>query len=463
MEKMKIIKTFLLFATALPAVAPAASATENTLERPLPAEWRDTGAPEAPLPADDRWWQGFNDPLLDSLVTEAEQANYDLTVAARRMEAARRQVDVARAAYYPQVDVAASYARTRATGASANSYSLGANVSWEIDVFGKITAQVNRGKAQYRASRADWVGAMLSVAGQVASTYVELRVAQAEHAVALEHILKQDTISGIARTRFECGLASKIDLDQALSVLYSTQAAVPALETSIRSYINALALLLGVYPSDIEARLEAPATFPDYHRAIETGVPAELLRRRPDIVAAEYNLAAAAASLGIAHKDFLPTLSIEGSVGVAAPEPGDMFTSRGFNYSVKPTLSWTLFDGFSRRAASAAARADMEALEATYNFTVMNAYDEVDNAIVAYRNAMKQIVYYEKCVEVSKEFLDLSLDLYTQGLAEFTRVASAQVDLLGYSNSLIVARGDAMSALITLYKALGGGFDQYEM
>lgn len=450
-------------ATVAPTVATLASATEYAPERPLPAEWRDTGAPEAPLPADDRWWQGFNDPLLDSLVSEAEAANYDLTVAAKRMDAARRQVDVARAAYYPQVDVSASYARTRTSGVSASSYSLGADVSWEIDVFGKITAQVNRGKAQYRASRAEWVGAMLSVAGQVASTYVELRVAQAEHSVALEHILRQDTISGIARTRFECGLASKIDLDQALSVLYSTQATVPALETSIRSYINALALLLGVYPSDIEARLESPATFPDYHRAIETGVPAELLRRRPDIVAAEYNLSAAAASLGIAHKDFLPSLSIQGSVGVAAPEPGDMFTSRGFSYSVRPTLSWTLFDGFSRRAAVAAARDDLEALQATYNFTVMNACNEVDNAIVAYRNALQQIVYYEKCVYVSEEFLTLSLDLYTQGLAEFTRVANAQVDLLNYTNSLIVARGNAMTALITLYKALGGGFGQYEM
>lgn len=455
---MQRIASFLLLAAIATSVVSSASGSDY-LERPLPASWGDNTAPMSQLPADDRWWEGFNDPLLDSLISEAEQANFNLAIAARRMDAARRQIDMTRSAYYPQLGLSASYEHSRTAGNTVNDYLLGASLSWEIDIFGKITAKTRQAGAAYKASRAEWVGAMVSLAGEVASTYVNLRVAQAELEVARAHIIRQDTISGIARARYECGLAAKIDLDQALSVLYSTRAGVPALETQVTSYINALSLLLGVYPAEIDHRLRTASDLPDWRRLVTTGVPAELLRRRPDIIEAEHTLEAAAAALGIAKKDFLPSLSLNGNVGVSAPRPGDMFTRNGLSYSIAPTLSWTIFDGFSRRAAVAAARDELEADVASYNFTVMNAFNEVTCAIDAYTNAIKQISYYEQCVEVSGEFLDLSLDLYTQGLAEFTRVANAQVDLLNYSNDLIVARGTALTSLITLYKALGGGFE----
>lgn len=455
---MHRITTFLL----LTALAAAGAMAGGPLEpqTPLPDNWGDSiDINMATLPTDDHWWDGFDDPVLDTLISRAEEANFDLIIAAKRMDAARRQIDIARAGYYPQIDINASYERCRAQGASSNLYSLGASVSWEIDIFGKITARARQAGATYRASRAEWVGAMVSLCSQVASTYIELRVAQAELAVAHEHILRQDTIAGITRARYESGLVAKIDLDQSLSVLYSTRAAVPSLRTTITSHINALALLLGVYPAEIAPMLENAAPLPEYRRLVSTGMPAELLRRRPDIVAAENTLAASAAAVGIARKDYLPTLSLTGNVGVSAPRPADMFTDQGFSYSIAPTLSWTLFDGFERRAAVGAARDQMEADMASYNYTVMTAYNEVAGAIDAYTNAVKQIALYEQCVEVSGEFLDKSLDLYTQGLTQYTNVATAQIDLLNYTNDLLVARGTALSSLITLYKALGGGFE----
>lgn len=456
----RLIHLLIISVVLMSGVQTRASDPVAYLERRMPAAWSDSVV-AAELPSADGWWRGFNDPLLDSLISEAEDSNFNLAVALKRMDAARRQIEAARSAYYPQVSLSAGYERARSQGVSTSTYSTGASLSWEIDLFGKITAAVRRDRAQYRATRADWVGSMQSLCSQVAEAYVGLRVSQSELAVARAHIIRQDTISHLATTRFECGLASKIDVDQALTVLYSTEAAVPQLEASVQSYVNSLALLLGVYPGDIAARLSVPAPLPEYQAPVATGVPAELLRRRPDILAAEQQIEASAAALGIARKDYLPSLALQGSVGVSAPRPGDMFTDRGFTYSVAPTLSWTLFDGFARRTGVAVARDELESAVATYNFTVMNAYTEVADALENYRRSLQQAEYYWQAAEAAAELLDLSLDLYTQGLEEFTVVANAQVDLLSYTNSVITSRGAAMTALIDLYKALGGGYTQY--
>lgn len=454
---MKFQLLFVILGLIAP-VAPAWVERADALVRPMPDTWTYASEFDQVAPADDVWWHGFDDAVLDSLISLGERANFDVAMAAQRMEAARQQMRVARSAYFPQIGLQGGYERSRHSGVTANTYTAEATASWQIDLFGKITSSVRQSKAQYKASRAEYLGTLVSLAGEIASNYVQLRVWQAELKVAHAHIDRQDTIVGIANSRFECGLAAKIDVDQARSILYSTRASVPALETSIHTAVSALALLTGMYPSEIEPLLGMSDKFPDYRMIIGAGVPSELLRRRPDIVAAEYNLAAGAAAVGIAKKDFLPTLTLNGSVGVVSDGHGKFFSGDNLAYSIAPTLSWTLFDGMGRSARVAAARADMEVLVDQYNYTVMNAYNEVDNAMNSYINAMRQISEYERAAEASDEFLRLSLELYTQGLSDFTNVANAQVDLLQYTNSLIVARGQAMTALVTLYEALGGGF-----
>lgn len=265
-------------------------------QQPVPGSWAYAEVPQQTLPSDDAWWEAFEDPLLDSLISEAEDANYDVLGAMHRMEAASRQIEAARAAYFPTVGIDASYTRRREEGISTNTYALGATLNWEIDLFGKVRAEVDRSRAAYRATRAEWVGTMVSMSAAMASAYIGLRTCQAELAVAREHIIRQDTIAGIARYRYECGLAAKGDVDQALTVLYSTRATVPALETSARSYINAIALLLGQYPGDVAARLSAGRNIPHFYGPVVTGVPADLLRRRPDIVQAEATLETARSS-----------------------------------------------------------------------------------------------------------------------------------------------------------------------
>ena len=451
---------FFISALALLACTTAFAAGNNDLLRPMPDSWEFTEYQPQELPSEDQWWLQLDDSVLDSLITMGENANFDLEMAARRMDAAARQMDVARAAYFPTIGVNAGYTRTRAERVTTNRYAAQATLSWEIDLFGKITSHVRQKKAQYRASRAQWVGAMVSMAGEIASTYVQMRVWQAQLAVAEEHVATQDSISKLVEARYESGLDAKPQLEQSLSILHSTRATIPGLRSSIGTAISSIALLVGRYPNEIEHLLRHNTGLPEFRQLISAGVPAELLRRRPDIVAAEQTLAAAAAAVGIAKKDFLPSLTLTADIGFAGPKLNDTFNRNGFGYTIAPTLSWTLFDGMARRAGVIAARDEMEAQIANYNYTVMNAYNEVDNAILAYHNDMKAIADYELAYEHARSFLTFELDLYTQGLAPYSDVATAEQDLLNYANSVLTARGNALTSLVTLYKALGGGFSE---
>lgn len=426
---------------------------------PMPDRWEFNETFQQSLPSDDGWWRQFNDPVLDSLISMGIDANYDVAMALKRMDAASRQIAAARASYYPSIGINAGYTRSRTSGTGSDNWTAQATANWEIDLFGKITAQVKQKKAAFRASRAQWVGTMVSMAAQIADTYTNLRVLQGELMVAREQSAAQDSILQLVEARYEAGLEARMQVSQAAALTANTNASIPAILTNIRAAENALALLVGVYPDQISALVDRLAPIPAYRQLVATGVPADLLRRRPDIIEAEANLASAAASLGIARKDFLPTLSIQGNVGVSASRPGDMFTSNGFGYSVAPTLTWTLFDGMARRAAVQSARDEMEAQMANYNQTVLTAYNEVDNAVTQYLNCLKSITFYEDATRNAGEFLSSSLELYTQGLLSYSDVATAQKTYLSYSNSVITARGNAVSALIALYKALGGGFE----
>lgn len=448
-------KTFLLFACFAPVAAAISAAVPAP---PLPERWQYAEASEQTLPADDGWWSEFADPVLDSLINLGEEANYDIAIAVRRVEIARQQLREARTAWYPQIGLSGGYERARQAGVTANTYSAMATASWEIDIFGRVRESVKAGRNTYLASRADRVGTMVSVAAEIGSAYMQLRVWQAELAVAEAHISRQDTIAGIANARFECGLAAKVDVDQARGILYSTRATVPALRTSIRKAVNTLALLTGRYAAEIEPLLAVGSGLPDYRRLIPAGIPADILRRRPDVVAAEYSVAAAAAQVGIAKKDFLPSLTINGSVGVSSDGHGKFFSSDHLVYTVAPTLSWTLFDGMARSARVTAAREQEQSLVEQYRYTVMNAVAETDNALCAYTQAVRSIADCERAAAAASEFLTLSLELYTQGLSDFTNVANAQVSYLQYANSVITARGNALAALVDLYRALGGGY-----
>ncbi len=237
---------------------------------------------------------------------------------------------------------------------------------------------------------------------------------------------------------------------------YSTLATIQPLETRVHTLANSLATLLGEYASQLPSSLFSYCELPQCPPMPTAGVPADLLRQRPDIIAAEQNLAAAAAAVGVAKKDFLPTLSLQGSIGTQSHKAGNLFKKESFAYTIAPTLSWTLFSGLERKYAVSAAKADMEELIATYNSTVQSAVAEVDNAIYSYSRAIENIESLTLAMEQSREAYNRSVELYKSGNSGFLNVADAQVSYLTYSNQLISARGQAVNAYITLCKALGG-------
>jgi NodT family efflux transporter outer membrane factor (OMF) lipoprotein len=421
------------------------------------------------LPTDDDWWLRFDDSLLDSLMMLGIANNTDVVTAEKRIGVAREALNSARAGYYPTVNLNAGWTKTRTSGATIASgnmptttidyFNLGASMSWQVDVFGKIRAKASQQKALYNATRAEYAATMVTLCANIAKTYVNIRVWQAEWQVATEHIASQEKIVKITEARYEAGLASMLDVTQARIVYYSTKASMPTLEASIRTGINSLALLLGVFPDDVSAQLEQPRALPDYRQLVPVGVPAELLRRRPDIVEAEYQLASYAAALGVAKRDFLPSLSLNGSIGTSAHRGDELFDRESFTFSIAPTLTWTLFNGMARRANVASARLQTEIGMESYRNTVMTAIEEVANAITGYDGYVRNLALLDEVVAQSRRSLDLSLDLYKRGLSPFNNVVTAQMNLLEYQNSVVTAQGNALTSLITLYEALGGGWD----
>lgn len=433
----------------------------------MPSRWAYTTDFDQTVPTDDAWWRSFGDSMLDSLIAIGIDRNYDIAMAARRIEIARQGVRRAQAAYYPSVTANAGWTRERSSGAvvspeidaSTSSYfGLGIDMNWEIDLFGKITARTRQEKASFKASRAQYAAMTVSITSKIASAYMRLRTLQGEKAVLQEHISSQKRVVEITEARFEAGISSMLDVAQAKTTYLSTEASITTLNTDIATAINTIGVLTGMFPEQIHAMLDTPRELPDFHQIVAVGVPMELLRRRPDVVEAEYALAADAAALGIAKKDFLPTLSIAGAIGTQAHDAGNLFSDRSFTYSIAPTLSWTVFDGMARKAAVVSAREQMQVGIDNYNLTLLTAVQEVDNAMSQYVNSLHYIDLIEQVVEQAQKSFELSIDLYKKGLSSFINVSDAQIARLQYADELVSARGAALSALINLYQALGGGW-----
>lgn len=459
-QRAAIIPLILLMGNTL------ASPAEPELYTPLPSSFSYTTT-AAESNDSFQWWKRMDDPMLDSLIEKVRDNNYNLAIAAKRIEVARQGINQAKAGYYPTIGISAGWNRSRTSGfetsipdkAMTNSaFSLGANMSWEVDLFGKITASVKESKANWKATKAEYDALMVSLYAEMATQYCNLRTYQAELKVAQQHIKSQGEVLKIVEARHEAGLASKLDVAQARTIYYSTQAMLPEINANIDVTINAIALLLGIYPTEVESKLKTPAPIPQYHQLIDPGTPLELLHHRPDIAEAEQQIAARAAAWGVAKKDYLPTLSIQGSLGTLSHSAKNLFKNESLTYSIEPTLSWTLFDGLGRKAASAAAREEMAIAIDQYNLAVVTAVQDVDNALALYNNTLLELDLIKSTLMEANEAFKLSLDLYKGGLSDFYNVADAQISMLEYADKLTTLKGTAAIRLINLYKALGGGW-----
>lgn len=458
--------------TLLSYLATSPSASADYLRDPIPASWGvdslQGGLPSTPLPSDDGWWASFNDPLLNELISLGEQNNFNLAMARKRIETAALNLRETRAGYFPTIDASGGWTAAGASGhtgpvasdaSSSRYFSLGLGLSWEIDLFGRIAAQAKGDKAALYGSRAEYGWAMVSLCANIAKAYVNLRTYQSQYDVAMTHIASQERIVNITKARHEAGLASALDVNQAEVVLYSTKATIPGLEAMISNTINNIALLCGVYPDTLEGRLREKAPLPDHLHPAPVGVPADLLRRRPDIVEAEYEIDRCAALAGVARKDYLPSLSLTGSIGTSARRFDNLFGSQSLTYQIAPQLSWTVFDGLARRYRTAEAKLQLQTAIDSYNDAVMTAISDTRTIINSYNAVLAKLNELHTVLDRSQKTFDLSLDLYKKGLSDFSNVVDAQLNVLTYQNSIVEEQGDALTDLISLYEATGGGWD----
>lgn len=438
-----------------------------TIARLHLAKELDTGAPTMVVPSDDNWWQEFHDPVLNELIEKASQTNLNLSSAIRSLEASKYSIMAIKSGYYPTLSASAMYQSGQASGATMkgkpsspvmeNYMGIGLDLSWEIDVFGRIKKQTEEGEASYNASRAEYVATLTSLCAQVASVYFDLAAAKELYSTAMTHLESEDKILQMTKVRYENGISSKLDVTQANTVVLDTKSNLPSLRARIESDIDMLALLTN---SDREkiAKLVENAKLPICSSAMAKTIPGDLIRRRPDVAEAEYNLASACAKAGLAQKDWLPTLSLSASVSTESHAAKNLFSGKSFTYSVAPTLAWTIFDGFQRKYNIAEAKADVLAAADNYDYAVATARQEVSTASTEYYCYLDEIDILSQAANQCQESLTLSVELYKSGLNPFTDVMNAQISWLTYENSVINARYNALSTLTTLYKALGGGW-----
>lgn len=460
-EKRLIWILFLL----LSSVAWGQSADNKYLNGTLPEVWGDSTFQQT-LPVDDQWWTAFRDPVLDSLITVGVKQNYSVLIAINRIEAAKASLNIQRGGYYPTLDLNGGWTKQQSSGNTSQLpqttqqyFNAGLNMSWEVDVFGSIRQRVKAQKESFAVSREEYNATMVSLCAQIASAYINLRELQQELEVVNKNCISQEAVLRITEVRYNTGLVSKLDVAQAKSVYYNTKASAPSIEAGIIQNMNALAVLLGVYPQQLQPVLEVSAPLPEYMELVGTGIPADLLRRRPDVRAAERQINAQAALVGASRADWFPKFLLNGSVGYASRNLKDFTDSKSFTYEIAPSISINLFQGTKLINATNLAKAQLGESVNQFNQTVLTAVQEVENAMSAYRNSIKQIVALREVLNQGQQTLDLSLDLYKQGLSPFQNVLDAQRSLLSYENALVQAKGNSLLRLIQMYQALGGGWN----
>lgn len=445
----------------------SAQQAEKYLERPLPDGWQEKDTLfQQVLPVDDQWWKVFEDATLDSLIHLAIDQNPSVLMAINRMDQAKAQWRISQGDFYPSLTFDGGWNRQQTSGnlgsgspqAWTGYYSASVQMSWQLDVFGIIRQKTKAQKELYAASKEEYNATMVSLCAEVASAYFNLREAQQELDVLQRNAVSQEEVVKITEVRYRTGLVSKLDVAQAKSVYYSTLASIPSVEAGIIQYMNTLMVLLGLYPQDVPQMLNASRPLPDYMEPIGVGVPGELLLRRPDVRSAERQVNAQAALFGASKRDWLPNFFLNGSFGYASHDVKDMGKRGSMTWSIAPSMTWTLFDGGKRLNEDRLQRAQLDESIHQFNNVVLTAMQEVDNAMNAYKNSIKQIVACRQMFYQGQEAFELSLDLYKQGLTPFQNVLDAQRSLLTSENTLVKAKGNSLVCLVQMYQALGGGW-----
>ncbi len=470
-EGRKLFLLFLLLAGILlcggcfmvgPDYSPPETAAPETWHTPL-AGGLETGKIDPVKLAS--WWRALDDSLLEKLETQAMAGNHDLRIARSRIREARARWGITRAGLFPRLDARGSFKEYRqseeyyGTGDKERLYRAGFDAGWELDIFGGTRRAMEAAEAEVAATRENLNDVLITLQAEVAFNYLLLRTDQARLKAARGNIKTQQETCNLNRSLYEAGLIDKLALEQSLFNLEHTRSRVPALETGIERSCNRLAVLLGVAPGTLQAELTPYRTIPDLPAELAVGIPAETLRRRPDIRRAERNLAAATARIGQATADLYPRFHLVGTIGLESLSYDKLWRWASRSWGYGPGISWNIFDaGAIRRNIEVQTELQKQAL-AAYEKTLLLAREEVENAIVAYAREQQRRQYLTAAVASADEAIRLARDQFQAGLVDFNNVLITQLSLLALQDELAQSNGLAAANLVRLYKALGGGWN----
>jgi outer membrane protein, multidrug efflux system len=409
------------------------------------------------------WWTTLNDRELSSLIQRAVMDNLDVKEALARVREARARRGIASAGLFPYVEGSGSATWSHSSkdngGGSNELYAAGFDAGWELDVFGGVRRSVQAADADLQASREDLRDVLVSLLAEVALNYVEMRTLQTRLAVAEANLESQDETYRLAQWRYQAGLSDDLAVQQAAYNLESTRSQIPSLRTGLEEAMNRIAVLLGEQPGKIHTELEKREPIPVTPLNVAVGVPAGVLRRRPDVRRAERKLAAQTARIGVAVADLYPKFTLAGSIGVETLSLGNVSSSGSLNLSGGPRFTWAIFQAGAIRQNIKAQTALQEQYLFAYESTVLGALEDVENALKAYAEEQKRRESLSKAAQAAQVAAELAQKKYEAGLNDFTNVLDAQRSLLSFQEQLAQSNGTVTSNLVRLYKALGGGWE----
>ena len=416
-----------------------------------------------------QWWKTFNDPVLDKLVERAYGQNLTLQVAGLRVLEARAQRGIAVGQFFPQVQqVNGSFSHIGQSNNTAlsvppryfDSTSASLDAAWELDVWGKFRRGIESADASLYSSAMNYDDALVTLVADVATTYVNLRGLDERIRLALDNVVIQQNALDIANVRFRAGGTTELDVQQAKAQLSDTQSLVPSLQLARRQAENQLCILLGIPPQNLNELLGGTGLLvPSPPAQTAIGIPAELLRRRPDIRRAEADAAAQCAQIGVAKADLLPHFSLVGTIGYSAENPGDLFKSSSLAYQIGPSFSWDILNYGRIENNVRAQDARFEELLKQYQNTILTAQEDVSNSISGLVRSREQVGFLSDSATAAQRSVDLSMVQYRAGGVDFIRVLNATQFLLQEQQNLVSTRVNVATSAISLNKALGGGWE----
>jgi NodT family efflux transporter outer membrane factor (OMF) lipoprotein len=488
-------------ATVMISLSGGCKVGPNYKEPPAPVsqEWTDSGSPKLQRGEQvvTHWWEVLNDPVLNQLVETAYQNNPSLQAAGVRVVEAQARRAIAFGLLFPQQQEAfGNYTwnqvsnhsggpftdPTKAQGAAAllanprtplanavvgtpgidnvfENWQMGFGASWELDVWGRYRRGIEAADAQILATLANYDDVLVSLIAEVATNYVLLRSLEEQLVVTQSNVAIQQRGFELADTKFKGGTTTGLDPAQAAALLHDTEAQAVDLETRISQTKSTLCVLLGLPPQDLSSRLAGTSMIPNVPESVAIGIPAELLRRRPDVRRAERQLAAQSAVIGVAAADLYPSFSLSGNLGVEAEHFNDLWRGDSLNAFAGPSFRWAILNYGRIRNNIRVQDAAYQALISDYENVVLRAQGEVESAVAGFLGAQKQVLALTQSVDSATQAVNLAEQQYRGGIADYTRVLTTQESLTQEQSRLVSTRGAVALNLVSLYRALGGGWE----